>query len=341
MIMSCCTLAFLIPFKAPGEQNKWVFGAISVFSGWMTLVLWLRRVPYWGIFIVMVYKMFKRLMQVLILIVMFTLAFAFAFYALLTPAAAKGLFTSFSKIHRASLKVFTMILGEIDFSELFTPNETNPDDDSNVPHHVWLAVLYIIFVLIMPVIVMNLLIGLAVGDIEKIQRRAALEGYIMQVDLHLELEENMPKFLLKRYWVEKETRELLCSGWRSKLWTLLSVSVDPDTERQMELNDERSAKFLNTVERLEARSATQDQRIQDIQTKIDKLVNKLLPSVEKPCSPHRPMTFKDAALTVASRIRSLRSNNGRVSISKKALPVNRQTGQEQDFTDGPVRETDV
>ena len=109
-----------------------------------------------------------------------------------------------------------MILGEIDFAELFTPNETNPNDTSVVPHIGWLAVLYIIFVLLMPVILMNLLIGLAVGDIEKVQKRASLEGYIMQVNLHLELEQSIPKFLLKKYWVVEEKWNLDYSHWRKK-----------------------------------------------------------------------------------------------------------------------------
>ncbi|XP_062509618.1 transient receptor potential cation channel subfamily A member 1-like isoform X2 [Corticium candelabrum] len=306
MVSCCCTLAFLLPFKNVGEQHKWVLGAISVFSGWITLVLWLRRVPYWGIFIVMVYKMFKRLFQVLIVIFLFTLAFGFAFYALLAPAA-DNVFIAFKNLPRASLKIFTMILGEIDFAELFTPNETNPNDTSVVPHIGWLAVLYIIFVLLMPVILMNLLIGLAVGDIEKVQKRASLEGYIMQVNLHLELEQSIPKFLLKKYWVVEEKWNLDYSHWRKKLWSLVAMKVDPDSNHEMEVMEERSVKLLAAVDRIEMRSVAQEWRMQSIQSSLDKLAHKLMPSYETVVSPShapQPMTFKDAALTVASRLRS-------------------------------------
>ena len=89
--------------------------------------------------------------------------------------------------------------------------------------------------------------------------------------------------------------------------------------------------------------------------KIDKLVEKLLPSLEMPpCpSPRRPMTFKDAALTVASRIRSPRTLTREVTSGGAVSAVGKQKGQEQEIhgadlvvhftssTDDLVRETDV
>jgi transient receptor potential cation channel subfamily A protein 1 len=45
---------------------------------------------------------------------------------------------------------------------------------------------------------MNLLIGLAVGDIESVRRNAQLKRLAMQVVLHTELERKLPKMLLER-----------------------------------------------------------------------------------------------------------------------------------------------
>lgn len=50
----------------------------------------------------------------------------------------------------------------------------------------------------MPILLMNLLIGLAVGDIESVRRNAQLKRLAMQVVLHTELERKLPQI-----WLEK------------------------------------------------------------------------------------------------------------------------------------------
>lgn len=50
----------------------------------------------------------------------------------------------------------------------------------------------------MPILLMNLLIGLAVGDIESVKRNAQLKRLAMQVVLHTELERKLPHM-----WVSK------------------------------------------------------------------------------------------------------------------------------------------
>lgn len=50
----------------------------------------------------------------------------------------------------------------------------------------------------MPILLMNLLIGLAVGDIESVKRNAQLKRLAMQVVLHTELERKLPHI-----WVSK------------------------------------------------------------------------------------------------------------------------------------------
>lgn len=50
----------------------------------------------------------------------------------------------------------------------------------------------------MPILLMNLLIGLAVGDIESVRRNAQLKRLAMQVVLHTELERKLPQIWLER-----------------------------------------------------------------------------------------------------------------------------------------------
>jgi transient receptor potential cation channel subfamily A member 1 len=52
--------------------------------------------------------------------------------------------------------------------------------------------------ILMPILLMNLLIGLAVGDIESVRRNAQLKRLAMQVVLHTELERKLPQMLLEK-----------------------------------------------------------------------------------------------------------------------------------------------
>lgn len=51
---------------------------------------------------------------------------------------------------------------------------------------------------LMPILLMNLLIGLAVGDIESVRRNAQLKRLAMQVVLHTKLEQKLPAVWLER-----------------------------------------------------------------------------------------------------------------------------------------------
>ena len=75
------------------------------------------------------------------------------------------------------------MIGEFEFEGIFTDNG-GPIDD---PFPVYSAILFIVFVLIMSIIIMNLLVGLAVDDIKEIQENAELEKLSMHVSIKLQL----------------------------------------------------------------------------------------------------------------------------------------------------------
>ena len=83
----------------------------------------------------------------------------------------------------ALIKTFVMMIGEFEFEGIFTDNG-GPFYD---PFPVYSAILFIVFVLIMSIIIMNLLVGLAVDDIKEIQENAELEKLSMHVSKQLQL----------------------------------------------------------------------------------------------------------------------------------------------------------
>ena len=101
------------------------------------------------------------------------------------------------------VKTFVMMVGELEYEALFPhdPAEGPP------PFEYYSNLLFVVFVLVMGIVVMNLLVGLAVDDIQEIQENAELHQlslnvgskYIYlkadhQVELVLDLERFFPTF---------------------------------------------------------------------------------------------------------------------------------------------------
>lgn len=97
------------------------------------------------------------------------------------------------------LRTFTMMLGEIDFIGTYVQPYFREDDpylhsaedngttsvlesNKHLPFPLPAFVMLGIFMILMPILLMNLLIGLAVGDIESVRRNAQLKRLAMQVN---------------------------------------------------------------------------------------------------------------------------------------------------------------
>ena len=79
------------------------------------------------------------------------------------------------------VKTLVMMIGEYDFGDIFFPPEDAPLDWDGDPFPGYSAPLFILFVFVMSIVIMNLMVGLAVDDIKQIQENAELEKLSMHV----------------------------------------------------------------------------------------------------------------------------------------------------------------
>ena len=73
-----------------------------------------------------------------------------------------------------------MTSGEMEYDNLFFDNQ-GWRNIITVPYVFSTKLLFVFFVLVMPIIIMNLLVGLAVDDIKTVQKNAILKRIAMQV----------------------------------------------------------------------------------------------------------------------------------------------------------------
>ncbi|OXA64028.1 Transient receptor potential cation channel subfamily A member 1 [Folsomia candida] len=194
--------------------------SLATFLSWFYLLLFLQRFDGVGIYIVMFSEILHTLLRVLMIFSILIVAFGLAFYILLSEANHKA----FSEIPISLMRTFSMMLGDMDFLNTFvyprycedvgTSYSTNGSavkgfsdenssprecgkNDRTLPHPVSSFLILAMFIILMPILLMNLLIGLAVGDIESVRRNAQLKRLAMQVYLHTSLEKTLPDFILR------------------------------------------------------------------------------------------------------------------------------------------------
>ena len=113
------------------------------------------------------------------------------------------------------LKSVTMMLGDLDYDHAYL--ETFDEQHFSMTS----LIILLVFAIIMPILLMNLLVGLAIGDLIQIQQNARLKRLAMQVSIvrfslnmdclslyfkvqyHTNLEKKLPDNLIKR-WTKNE-----------------------------------------------------------------------------------------------------------------------------------------
>uniref|UniRef100_A0A3Q1GYS7 Transient receptor potential cation channel, subfamily A, member 1b n=1 Tax=Acanthochromis polyacanthus TaxID=80966 RepID=A0A3Q1GYS7_9TELE len=183
------SLLFVIPLMLNAEGSlHWQAGAIAVLNSWIGFLLYLQRFEGVGIYVVMFGEIMRTLFRVVMLFFYLMLAFSLAFHALMLNQR------EFSSVPLSIMQTFVMMVGELNYQNNFLDVNLNHE----LPFGPLTYFIFVGFVLLMPILLVNLMIGLAVGDIAEVQRNAALKRIAMQIDLHTALEDKLPYWFMKR-----------------------------------------------------------------------------------------------------------------------------------------------
>lgn len=90
-------------------------------------------------------------------------------------------------LYRSILKTFVMMIGELEFDDIFHSDDEENANES-IEHPITAQIMFFIFLVLVTVILMNLMVGLAVSDIQGLQTSAGLNRLSRQVELVSRLE---------------------------------------------------------------------------------------------------------------------------------------------------------
>lgn len=161
LVLYSATILFMFPFLAedldssideltnPWREIKWNSGAVAILLAWANLLLYLKRFPFFGLYVVMFIDVFVTLIRVLLVFSIFIIGFALSFYLLLDND------DGFKHIGRSIIKTGVMTIGEFEFNDIFTENYNN---SKVLPYRGMTYVIFVLFLLMMPILIMNFLV---------------------------------------------------------------------------------------------------------------------------------------------------------------------------------------
>ncbi|XP_069935680.1 transient receptor potential cation channel subfamily A member 1 homolog isoform X4 [Cherax quadricarinatus] len=172
------------------QDWQWQVGAASIFLGWINLLLFIRKFPFLGIYVVMFTDVFATFLKFFTVFLLFIVAFALSFYTVLKNQEP------FRTPTNSLLKTTVMMIGELEFDAIFNEEKLEYPEITYI--------LFVAFLILMSIIIMNLLVGLAVDDIKAVQDQAILKRLAMQTQMVLDVEMLIPETLRRIYTISKK-----------------------------------------------------------------------------------------------------------------------------------------
>ena len=174
-----------LPFKYCNSNMcwKWSIGAYLMTCAWLNFLRYLRFFSFYGIFLLMFVRILKTVLKLIFMLGIFILAFSFSFrFTIIDQKPFNGFGWSY-------LKTLTIAMGEFTYDEVFR-------GDCKVKFHSTTILTFMALIIVLTIVLMNMLIGIAVNNINSVQKDAELERVVSQIKVVLRM---------KRPWCSKCT----------------------------------------------------------------------------------------------------------------------------------------
>lgn len=254
------------------EKWQWQVGTASIFLAWMNLLLFIRKLPFLGIYVVMFTDVFATFLKFFTVFMLFLIAFGLSFYMVLRNQFP------FSTYGKTLLKTSVMTIGEFEFDSIFN------DITQTLPYPEITYIVFVAFLVLMSILIMNLLVGLAVDDIKAVQDQAILKRLAMQTQLVLDVEVFIPDALRRMYTTaRKEVHPNARHGLMSRMFGDFQVLKGFEMVDDGEMNEQESMRQdLNHLKTTMEALRSQNQRLHSLLVALTSLTGKggEQPSVE-------------------------------------------------------------
>ncbi|XP_064619096.1 transient receptor potential cation channel subfamily A member 1-like [Lineus longissimus] len=167
---------------------QWRCAWIASFTCWINFTIYMRRIDGFGIYVIMFTAVLGSVFKILVLIFFFLFAFGSAFYIVM------GKLDIWEHMYTNIVTALVMTIGEIDYFDQFV-------DIDLTPFVLDAHILLMFFVILMPIIMINLLIGVAIGDISSIQKNSYVTRLKLQMYVIKDMENAFPRMIQRKLYM--------------------------------------------------------------------------------------------------------------------------------------------
>ncbi|XP_017758573.1 PREDICTED: transient receptor potential channel pyrexia-like isoform X1 [Eufriesea mexicana] len=181
---------------------QWLLHCISlaILLAWMQMMLLIGRLPMCGYYALMFSTVLKNILKVLLAFVCLIVGFAFSFAVLFHGN------DQFRNSWRAVVKTVVMMMGEYEYGALFSDEKNGSSFLPATSRVVFLA-----FVMLASIVLMNLMIGLAVNDIQGLEKEGHIRQLLKQAEFVGHLERLTSHRIFRGNWLHPRLARLLDS----------------------------------------------------------------------------------------------------------------------------------
>ncbi|CAF3639839.1 unnamed protein product [Rotaria socialis] len=157
---------------------QWQCGAFGILIGWITLIIYVQFLSASGIYVVMLEVILRKFLRFIPILIIFILGFGLSFHMLLQNQNV------YNHTFDALIRTILMLTGEFNYEEHLYRQE----NENNRYYYQIIFLLYLLFCILMTILIMNLLVANAVGEIPPLIERANVKSSIMRIKLIMDYE---------------------------------------------------------------------------------------------------------------------------------------------------------
>ncbi|XP_064641028.1 transient receptor potential cation channel subfamily A member 1-like isoform X2 [Lineus longissimus] len=187
VILIAFTVAALSPPMYAPCLWQWRCAWIATFTSWINFTMYLRRIDGVGLYVIMFTAVIKSMAKIALILFLLMFAFASAFYIVLAKQAI------WESLGTNLVTTLVMTLGEINYFDNFAGQNLEPFKTDAY-------ILLVLFIFLMPIMMMNLTVGVAIGDIDSIQKNSYIKRLELQMHVIKDMEGDFPKALQRKLW---------------------------------------------------------------------------------------------------------------------------------------------
>ncbi|CAF3667628.1 unnamed protein product [Rotaria sp. Silwood1] len=178
---------------------QWQCGAIGILIGWITLIIYVQFLSASGIYVVMLEVILRKFLRFIPILIIFILGFGLSFHMLLQNQNV------YHHTFDAIIRTILMLTGEFNYEEHLYRQE----NENNQYYYQIIFLLYILFCILITILIMNLLIANAVGEIPPLIERANVKYSIMRIKLIMDYEIFLSTFDFLIPYLKKRVKNLI------------------------------------------------------------------------------------------------------------------------------------